>query len=91
MKFDRELFFQALQIAVVAPYIYNVSGKIDSDYFRIGLKLVAGSIVVMNAKPIINAAMPTMQRALDIYMQQNGYKKDAPKVSNTIDGEYRKV
>lgn len=85
------MFFRFLQIAVVAPYIFKASNDTDSDYFRIGLKLVAGSLVILNARPLLTAAIPTIRQAFDLYLQQSGYQKTAPKVSETIDGEFKSV
>jgi hypothetical protein len=52
---NREVLFRVLQVAVVAPWLYHISQKSDtSPYFSIGLKLVAGSIIALNAKPLLN-------------------------------------
>lgn len=49
---NREVWFRVLQVAVVAPWLYQISSKTDQPYFRIGLKLVAGSIIMLNVKPL---------------------------------------
>jgi hypothetical protein len=51
---NREAWFRVLQVAVVAPWLYHISTKqTHSPYFRVGLKLVAGSIVMLNVKPLM--------------------------------------
>lgn len=86
---NRELFFRLLQIAVVAPYIYRTANDMDSDYFRIGLKMVAGSIVVLNARPLFEAAKPTIKAALDYYVEAQ--KRNAVDKTEAIDGEYSEL
>ena len=49
---NREVWFRILQVAVVAPWLYHISNKTEQAYFRVGLKLVAGSIIMLNAKPL---------------------------------------
>ena len=49
---NREIWFRILQVAVVAPWLYYISTETKSVYFRTGLKLVAGSIIMLNAKPL---------------------------------------
>jgi len=50
-----DLFFRTLQVAVVAPWLYSASRDVESPYFNVGLKLVAGAIVGVNA-PVLWAA-----------------------------------
>jgi len=50
---NRDIWFRILQVAVVAPWLYYISGQTKQPYFRIGLKLVAGSIIMLNVKPLI--------------------------------------
>ena len=50
---NRAVWFRILQVAVVAPWLYHVSAKTSSPYFRVGLKLVAGSIIMLNIKPLM--------------------------------------
>ncbi len=52
---NREVWFRILQVAVVAPWLYHISTKQTSGpYFRVGLKLVAGSIIALNVKPLLD-------------------------------------
>ena len=62
---NRDLWFKILQVAVVAPYIYKLSAEAQNDYFSVGLKLVAGSIVLMNLKPLIVEAAPLLRAVAD--------------------------
>jgi len=48
----REMWLRILTVAVVAPYLFKLSGK-ESGYFAIGLKLLAGGLVAINIKPLI--------------------------------------
>jgi len=59
---NRELWFRILQVAVVAPYVYQLSKNSENDYFSIGLKMVAASLVVANIKPILLQAAPAIQK-----------------------------
>jgi len=66
---NREIWFSLLQVAVVAPYLYSVSDK-QNIYFKLGLKLVAGALVVRNVpilfeeiKPLILAAQKLQQES----------------------------
>ena len=90
MSDGRMIFFRLLQIAVVALYLYKLSKtKGQSEYFNIGLKLLAGSVVAINIRPLINDAAPVFKKAIDIYNAQN---MPAPKLkNNVIDGEFRPV
>jgi len=45
---NRETWFRILQVAVVAPFIYTLSDEEKNSYFKLGLKLVAGAIIIMN-------------------------------------------
>ena len=49
----RDVWFRILQVMVVAPWLYHVSNKSSSTYFKVGLKLVAGSIIMLNIKPLM--------------------------------------
>lgn len=49
---NREVWFRILQVAVVAPWLYYISNQTKQQYFRVGLKLVAGSIIMLNIKPL---------------------------------------
>ena len=51
---NREIWFRILQVAVVAPWLYHISRRSGTTpYFRVGLKLVAGSIIMLNVKPLM--------------------------------------
>ena len=63
---NRDLWFRILQVIVVAPYIYKLSAETDNDYFNIGLKLVAGSIIMMNLKPLLVQAAPLLKAVADM-------------------------
>lgn len=49
---NRAFLQRLLMMAVVAPYLYKLSSREDG-YFSIGLKLVAGGIIVANIEPLI--------------------------------------
>ncbi len=66
---NREVWFRILQVAVVAPWLYHVSGKTNEKYFRIGLKLVAGSIIALNIKPLMNDYANAQKLLTDIAKQ----------------------
>lgn len=50
-----DLLFRLLQVGVVAPWLFLASRDQESPYFNVGLKLVAGAIVGVNA-PVLWAA-----------------------------------
>lgn len=52
---NRELWFRILQVAVAAPWLLTVSNKADNAYFRIGLKMIALNLVILNAPHLITA------------------------------------
>ncbi len=54
---NRELLFRILQVAVVAPWLYSISNRTRSNYFRTGLKLVAGTIIWLNAPGLYQEAI----------------------------------
>jgi len=62
---NRDLWFKILQVAVVAPYVYYLSKDAESDYFRFGLKMVAGAIVFANARPILVQVAPLIKTLAD--------------------------
>lgn len=49
---NREMWLRILTVAVVAPYLYKLSGK-ETGYFGVGLKLVAGGLIAMNIVPLM--------------------------------------
>ena len=71
---NREIWFRILQVAVVAPFIYSMSEQQKNAYFKLGLKLVAGSIVIMNVEPLWNDLQPVIQAAVK-------FKADAERLS----------
>ena len=84
------MFFRILQIAVVAPYLYKLSKtKGQSEYFNVGLKLLAGTVVAINVRPLIMDAAPLFKRAIEIYNLQQAAKAKLP--TNVIEGEFKKV
>ena len=52
---NRQLWFRILQVAVAAPWLFQVSNKADNVYFRIGLKMIAANLVIINAPHLIKA------------------------------------
>lgn len=50
-----DTIFRLLQVGVVAPYAFKASRDQENPYFNVGLKLVAGTILVANV-PILLAA-----------------------------------
>ena len=82
---NRDIWFRILQIAVVAPYIYSLSEK-QNAYFKLGLKLVAGSIVIMNAGPLFQEARPYLEAALQ--MKASADRLTAQAKANAIEGEF---
>lgn len=66
---NRELWWRVLQVAIIAPYIYKLSSEADNDYFNVGLKMVAGSIIIMNLKPLIVQAAPLLRAVADATAQ----------------------
>ena len=85
---NREVWFRILQVAVVAPWLYHISARTDSDYFRIGLKLVAGSIIVLNAKPLYQDYLNAQKLLSDIRAQME--QETGPKTA-VIEGEFTDV
>jgi len=49
-----DLIFRLLQVGVIAPYLFMASRE-QSPYFNVGLKLTAGTLVLLNA-PVLIAA-----------------------------------
>ena len=84
---NREVLFRVLQVAVVAPWLFHISQKRDtSPYFAIGLKLVAGTIIALNAKPL----MQDFQNAQALIAQlQNQVNEQKPPA--IIEGEVETV
>jgi len=49
------MWLRILTVAVVAPYLYKLSGK-ETGYFAVGLKLLAGGLIAVNIKPLMSDA-----------------------------------
>lgn len=82
---NREIWFRLLQVAVVAPFIYTISEK-QTGYFRLGLKLVAGSIVIMNIEPLLKDLQPLIQAAAK--MKADADRLTAEQKEGAIEGEF---
>ncbi len=82
---NREIWFRLLQVAVVAPFIYTISEK-QTGYFRLGLKLVAGSIVIMNIEPLLRDLQPLIQAAAEF--KANADRLTAEQKEGAIEGEF---
>ena len=82
---NRETWFRILQVAVVAPFIYSISEK-QTGYFRLGLKLVAGSIVIMNIEPIMKELQPLIEAAAK--MQADAARLSEGEKEAAIEGEF---
>ena len=86
---NRETWFRILQVAVVAPFLYSMSDDQKNAYFRLGLKLVAGSIIIMNMQPLFDEVQPLLQAALK--MKAEAEQLSAQQKTNAIEGEYSNV
>lgn len=87
---NREALFRLLTVAVIAPFLYGVSEDQDSVYFRIGLKLVAGSLIAMNIAPLLqdyqNVKAQAKELAASLATAQQTLAKTA-RTPTTIDAE----
>ncbi len=82
---NREIWFRILQVAVVAPFIYTLSEK-QTGYFKLGLKLVAGSIVIMNIEPLLKDLQPLIQAAAQMKLDADSITADQK--ASAIEGEF---
>lgn len=82
---NREIWFRILQVAVVAPFIYTLSEK-QTGYFKLGLKLVAGSIVIMNIEPLLKDLQPLIQAAAQMKLDADSISADEK--ASAIEGEF---
>ena len=82
---NREIWFRILQVAVVAPFIYTLSEK-QTGYFKLGLKLVAGSIVIMNIEPLLKDLQPLIQAAAQMKLDADSITADEK--ASAIEGEF---
>lgn len=83
---NRETWFRILQIAVVAPFIYSISEQQKNAYFKLGLKLVAGSIVIMNVQPLFIQLQPLIETAMQ--MKADAEKLSAQQKETAIEGDF---
>ena len=86
---NRETWFRLLQIAVVAPFLYTMSEQQKNAYFKLGLKLVAGSIVIMNAEPLFKDMQPVIQAALRMKAEADAIT--AKSKAEAVDAEFTNV
>ena len=86
---NREMWLRILTVAVIAPYLFKLSGK-ESGYFAVGLKLMAGGLIAINIKPLI-ADADVLQKQASGFLKQVAAAQDTlnknQRVSTTIDAE----
>lgn len=82
---NREIWFRILQVAVIAPYLYSISEK-QTGYFKLGLKLVAASVVVMNIEPLMRDLQPLIQAAAKLKAEADTLS--AEQKAEAIEGEF---
>ena len=85
---NREVWFRILQVAVVAPWLYHISSKTDQRYFRVGLKLVAGSIIMLNIKPLYNDYLAAQKILRQVAAQMASPPADR---ANVIEGQASEI
>ena len=86
---NRDIWFRILQVAVVAPFLYTISEQQKNAYFKLGLKLVAGSIIIMNIEPLMTDLKPIVTAAMKIKTDADALT--AQSKANAIDGEFTSV
>jgi hypothetical protein len=86
---NRETWFRILQIAVIAPFLYTMSEQQKNAYFKLGLKLVAASVVLMNVEPLMKDLQPVINAALK--MKAEADQLSAVQKENAIEGEFSNV
>ncbi len=86
---NRETWFRLLQIAVIAPFLYTMSEQQKNAYFKLGLKLVAASVVLMNVEPLMKDLQPVITAALK--MKAEADQLSAVQKENAIEGEFSNV
>lgn len=84
MNVNRNLLLNGLMVGVVAPYLYKIADKEDV-YFKLGLKMLAGTIAIVNLPPLIEEVKPLYQAAQMI--KQQAEEKAKVQAEKTIDGE----
>jgi len=62
---NRAMLQRILTVAVFAPYLYKLSEK-ESGYFAVGLKLLAGGLVVTNIPTLMNDYKTIAQQTKNI-------------------------
>ncbi len=82
---NREIWFRILQVAVIAPYLYSISEK-QTGYFKLGLKLVAASVVVMNIEPLMRDLQPLIQAAAKLKIEADTLT--AEQKAGAVEGEF---
>jgi len=65
---NRAMWLRILTVAVVAPYLYKLSGD-ERGYFAVGLKLLAGGLLAVNVVPLIADAKVLRQQASGFLQQ----------------------
>ena len=84
---NRDLWTRLLMVGVAAPYLYKLSKKEQNDYFNVGLKMLAGVIIVTNIKPILVQAAPVLKVLSDAAVNQ-ARTLTAEVKAEAIDGEF---
>ena len=59
---NREMWLRILTVAIIAPYLFKLSGK-ETGYFAVGLKLTAGALIAINVLPLIEDAKTLQTQA----------------------------
>lgn len=86
---NREIWLRVLTVAVIAPYLYKLSGKEDG-YFGTGLKLVAAGLVAANVVPLLKDFETVKGQAAGFMAQVAAAQETLNKtqrVPTTIDAE----
>ncbi len=86
---NREIWFRILQVAVIAPFLYTISEQQKNAYFKLGLKLVAASVVLMNVEPLMKDLQPVITAALKIKAEADTLS--AVQKADAIEGEFANV
>lgn len=86
---NRDIWFRILQVAVIAPFLYTISEQQKNAYFKLGLKLVAGSIIIMNVEPLIQDLQPVINAAMKLKSDADALT--AQSKANAVDGEFTTV
>ena len=84
---NKQLWQRLLWVGVAAPYVYYLSRGEKNEYFNVGLKLLAGSIVVANIKPLLTEAAPFLKVLSDAALT-HAKTIDAEARADAIDAEF---